>query len=925
MFTLRDNSWKRGLPIKTEVFDKDGNVISESTSEYEFSSLATHPDQHYEVNTLSLIDRTASYNPIANLYGSCNEGFYYTNNAQRFMIGHHYGKEVAGSIFLKKTSTTNYDQDLSGNSITNSTEYEYSDKYLFPVRVIQNENNGDKTISESKYVLDYDLDQTFTQQEATTLRDMRDKHIISPVIEQTVWKQKAGDSKRLLGASLNTFQIHQTNILENLYVTQSANYRNYFSLVPLATYSFEPTNTWQPISESNFIPSSITIEGLKWDERYYKKRVTYEGVDRFGNITSAKELYGTPSATIFGYNGLFPVASVSGASHRQVAYEGFESYGEENPYPNLVTDEVFRGKYSSTGFRGDYIEGLPLARRYLIYPNPFEPIPKGDYIFSFWAKGNGRITINSSYSDSYNVDFSGSDNEWTYYERAIFINNNQLPTSSNQNFITYVIVGDNSNTSYSNTRIDEIRLHPKGSFMTTSTYKPLVGVTHTTDAEQRTSSYYYDPLRRVESVRDHKNNLIKSYEYKYMSEDAESNPLFSISTTPTPESLINTSVSVNVNQTELNRCLSSTSNYNHKWNFGDGSPLEIRNNSRLDSISHTYTQAGTYVITLSVEVVAGYWVDAHTSIRIIDPTAPPDLTNELTATLNGTVDPNNSLCYDLVATPNGGTAPFTYQWFSGEGTSNPTQTTAQLNHCYTSFGNFTPRVIITDATGATANATFDLTVSNPIEPLTSTIISNDSFCKGSCAYFEANVTGGTPDYTYLWEVINPFTNRNINLGTNSSLSFQIPNPTPANQYTIYLTVTDSEGREVTTSKTVTVLDDNACSSSLGGFMITDRRGQPINPADISLGDNAIFTSPLIGQGYNYEWKVEKDGVGITTENSTNPSFYVSFATQGNYTITCNVSQIMFIGGLRGGNPRPFSVGSNTVQINICDALNLPRF
>ena len=917
MFTTKDNSWRRGFPIETKVFDKDGNSMSETTSEYEFSSLATHPKQHYEVNTLSLIDRTASYNPIDNLYGSCSQNSYYTNNAQRFMIGYHFGKEVAGSVFLKRTSTTNYDQDNSGNSITSSTEYEYSDKYLFPKRVIHHESNGDKTISESKYVLDYDFDQNFTyQQEAGVLKTMKENHIISPVTEQTVWKQKAGEPKQLIGASLNTYQIYQTTIQKNHDISSSLHH--FFSFLPKATYSFEPDQAGERILYGGFTFSSINSGQFQWENRY-KKRINYEGADRFGNITSAREVHGVPSATIFGYNGLFPVASVSGASHRQVAYEGFESYGEENQYPDLKTDEVFRGKYSSGRFITEYIEGLPIRRRYLIYPNAKEPIPRGTYTLSFWARGSGSINLRSSYpGDYYTIDFDGDDQQWNYYEEDVFISNYETANSTNQNYVDYSLRGDNDHV-----RIDEIRFHPKNSFMATTTYKPLVGATHTTDAEQRTSSYYYDPLRRVESVRDHKNNLIKSYEYKYMSEDDNPNPLFSIYTNPTPEGLVDQLISIEVNEEDFGRCLNLNDSYPHKWNFGDGSS-SLLINSQVTNQPHSYTQEGTYVITLSVEVVAGYWVDAHTSIRIIDPSSPPVFTNELTVTLTGTVDSTSSLCYDLVASPSGGTPPYTYQWFSGEGTSNPTQTTAQLHHCYATFGNFTPRVLLTDATGATAEATLDLSISNPIEPLEATIISEDDFCINTCTYFEAQVAGGSPAYTYLWEIVSSSTNTIMSLGTSPSLSFKFPSSTPlVNQYTVYLTLTDSEGREVTTSKTIGVFEDRDCGNSDGGFKLRNYRDEPISINEIEVSPEPIsFISPY--QGSIYEWEITHNGnvlLSTTTPDSVLP---IEFLLEGNYVVTCSVREIADFEG-PGGTIATILVGTTTAYINICEELDLSRF
>ena len=915
MFTIRDNSWKRGFPVKTKVFDKDRNTISETTNEYEFSSLTTHPNQHYEKNTLAIAHRTSSYNPVSYMYHPGEA--YYTTHAQDFMIGYHFGKEVAGSVFLKRTSTTNYDQDNSGNSITSITEYEYSDKYLFPKRVIHHESNGDKTISESKYVLDYDFDQNFTyQQEAGVLKTMKENHIISPVTEQTVWKQKAGEPKQLIGASLNTYQIYQTTIQKNHDISSSLHH--FFSFLPKATYSFEPDQAGERILYGGFTFSSINSGQFQWENRY-KKRINYEGADRFGNITSAREVHGVPSATIFGYNGLFPVASVSGASHRQVAYEGFESYGEENQYPDLKTDEVFRGKYSSGRFITEYIEGLPIRRRYLIYPNAKEPIPRGTYTLSFWARGSGSINLRSSYpGDYYTIDFDGDDQQWNYYEEDVFISNYETANSTNQNYVDYSLRGDNDHV-----RIDEIRFHPKNSFMATTTYKPLVGATHTTDAEQRTSSYYYDPLRRVESVRDHKNNLIKSYEYKYMSEDDNPNPLFSIYTNPTPEGLIDQLISIEVNEEDFGRCLNLNDSYPHKWNFGDGSS-SLLINSQVTNQPHYYAQEGTYVITLSVEVVAGYWVDAHTSIRIIDPSSPPVFTNELTVTLTGTVDSTSSLCYDLVASPSGGTPPYTYQWFSGEGTSNPTQTTAQLHHCYATFGNFTPRVLLTDATGATAEATLDLSISNPIEPLEATIISEDDFCINTCTYFEAQVAGGSPAYTYLWEIVSSSTNTIMSLGTSPSLSFKFPSSTPlANQYTVYLTLTDSEGREVTTSKTIGVFEDRDCSNSDGGFKLRNYRDEPISINEIEVSPEPIsFISPY--QGSIYEWEITHNGnvlLSTTTPDSVLP---IEFLLEGNYVVTCSVREIADFEG-PGGTIATILVGTTTAYINICEELDLSRF
>jgi hypothetical protein len=63
--------------------------------------------------------------------------------------------------------------------------------------------------------------------------------------------------------------------------------------------------------------------------------------------------------------------------------------------------------------------------------------------------------------------------------------------------------------------IDELRLYPKGAFMTTYTYAPLIGITSQCDLNNRISYYEYDSVGRLSLIRDQDKNIVKQICYNY--------------------------------------------------------------------------------------------------------------------------------------------------------------------------------------------------------------------------------------------------------------------------------------------------------------------------------------------------------------------------------------------------------------------------
>lgn len=103
----------------------------------------------------------------------------------------------------------------------------------------------------------------------------------------------------------------------------------------------------------------------------------------------------------------------------------------------------------------------------------------------------------------------------------------------------------------------------------------------------------------------------------------------------------------------------------------------------------------------------------------------------------------------ILATPNGGVAPFTYEWTNelGEIVGNEAQVNGLVAGTYC--------VEVTDAIGCSANSCFEITQPETFITTTSNVSiypgDYNISCFGACdGSIEVNVQGGVPGYTYLW-------------------------------------------------------------------------------------------------------------------------------------------------------------------------------
>ena len=64
-------------------------------------------------------------------------------------------------------------------------------------------------------------------------------------------------------------------------------------------------------------------------------------------------------------------------------------------------------------------------------------------------------------------------------------------------------------------RLDDIRIYPVGSQMTTYDYDPLIGTITATEANNNSTHYTYDEFQRLIQIKDLDNQLVKGFKYQY--------------------------------------------------------------------------------------------------------------------------------------------------------------------------------------------------------------------------------------------------------------------------------------------------------------------------------------------------------------------------------------------------------------------------
>lgn len=220
--------------------------------------------------------------------------------------------------------------------------------------------------------------------------------------------------------------------------------------------------------------------------------------------------------------------------------------------------------------------------------------------------------------------------------------------------------------------------------------------------------------------------------------------------------------------------------YTYSWMFGDGGT-----GGNLGNITHIYTTNGPFVATLVVSDAADWGLAKTVNISI-------ELSASVTANATLGAAP---LVTGFASEVLGGVPGYTYSWEFGDG---GTSAGANPSHVYANPGLYHVTLLVTDAEGHTATATWEVQVFQGGGALQlGAQATKTTLTAGQTTNITLAPSGGSGNYTITWTSIP------IGCVTIFALNLSCT-PTENGTYTVSAEVTDARGDTASTYVTYTV-------------------------------------------------------------------------------------------------------------------------
>jgi gliding motility-associated-like protein len=184
------------------------------------------------------------------------------------------------------------------------------------------------------------------------------------------------------------------------------------------------------------------------------------------------------------------------------------------------------------------------------------------------------------------------------------------------------------------------------------------------------------------------------------------------------------------------------------WNFGDGTPIMIRNNPA--SFSHVFSNAGTYTVSLTVTTSNGC-ISLAKSYPVLVRAQP---TPGFSFSASSCLPTANVQFTDGSVISDGTQNQFTFLWNFGDPASgiNNQSTAKNPLHTYYATGPYSINLQVTSGAGCTQDTTLMLNTIHP-QPKAAFNINNPAICLGAITSFtDASTNGGAAITNWYWNL-----------------------------------------------------------------------------------------------------------------------------------------------------------------------------
>jgi PKD repeat protein len=322
----------------------------------------------------------------------------------------------------------------------------------------------------------------------------------------------------------------------------------------------------------------------------------------------------------------------------------------------------------------------------------------------------------------------------------------------------------------------------------------------------------------------------------------------------------------------------------YTWDFGDGTAGDAA------SVSHSYSTAGSYNVTLTVTDAGGLSDTAAITIvieEVIPNRAPEAVINGPAGALVG-----ETVIFDSSGSQDPDGTIVSYAWDFGDGGLSQLARSGDstLAHIYNAPGTYQVTLTVTDNGGLSDTDTFMIVIEEliPNQPPQAVINGPTKGLVEEMLTFDASSSsdpeGGILSYT--WE----FGDENTASGTSVNHSYRT-----AGNYNVVLTVTDDEALSDTSTYTLRI-EELAPPNQPPVAVIA---GPTAGEVDEVLSFDGSGSSDSDGSIVSYDWRF---GDGSTTSGE---SVTHSYSSAGDYQVTLIVTDD---GGLEGSATHSVEVG-----------------